>query len=34
MYERFSDLTINAGQNAELVLANLVQALTDNKDLK
>ena len=34
MYERFSDLTINAGQHAELVLANLVQALTDNKDLK
>ena len=33
MYERFGDLTIN-GQNAELVLANLLQALADNKDLK
>ena len=33
MYERFSDLTIDAGQHPAIVLANLLQALGVNADI-
>jgi shikimate kinase len=32
MYERLGDLTVDAGQNPEIVLANLLQALSVNTD--